>query len=196
MNNKAKIQKRVPKYHVVQQFLNAKNNKKEFARTAAKLKYSITGQVLSDSLDTIFKVSPHYKQLAWGNLFPVDVNELGEGNSFFFKSEDILCDFEWLYLQVSKYKAEISDYVTIRDSIEKSILLGTYNDALDKLEIIHKKYGVSVWYYEMKLLIYSYSDKEDKSLELLTEINLVKKNAKHGFVTFLLSYLYNNTALN
>lgn len=190
MNNKAKIHKRVPKYHVVQQFLSAKNNKKEFARTAAKLKYSITGQVLSDSLDTIFKVSPHYKQLAWGNLFPVDVNELGEGNSFFFKSEDILCDFEWLYLQVSKYKAEISDYVTIRDSIEKSILLGTYNDALDKLEIIHKKYGVSVWYYEMKLLIYSYSDKEDKSLELLTEINLVKKNAKHGFVTFLLSYLY------
>ena len=145
-------QKNVPIFHVVQQFLNAKNNKKEFARTAAKIKYNITGEVLSKSLDEIFKVSPHFKQLVWGNLFPANVSELGEGNSFFFKSENIICDFKWLYLQINKYKSEISEYVKMRDGVEKAILLGYYDEALEKLDVIYKKFGVSIWYYEMKLL--------------------------------------------
>lgn len=101
MTKKVIKQKKVPIFHVVQQFLNAKNNKKDFARTAAKIKYNITGEVLSKSLDEIFKVSPHFKQLVWGNLFPANVSELGEGNSFFFKSENIICDFNWLYLQIN-----------------------------------------------------------------------------------------------
>lgn len=196
MTKKVIKQKKVPIFHVVQQFLNAKNNKKEFARTAAKIKYNITGEVLSKSLDEIFKVSPHFKQLVWGNLFPANVSELGEGNSFFFKSENIICDFNWLYLQINKYKSEISEYVKMRDGVEKAILLGYYDEALEKLDVIYKKFGVSIWYYEMKLLIYNYSDNEEKSLELLTEINLLKKDAKHGFVPFLLSYLYKRCSKN
>lgn len=190
MKHKIAKQKVVPIYHVVQQFLNAKYGKKECARTAAKMKYSVTGGILSESLDYVIKVSPHYKELLWGNLFPLNVSKLGEGNSYFFKSENIIGDFNWLYILVSKYQKVISEYVVMRDYIEKSILLGCYDDAISKLEDIKRKYGVSIWYYETKLLIYSYSGKETKSLELLTEINNVKKDAKEGFVTFLLSYLH------
>ncbi|NLI35243.1 MAG: hypothetical protein GX416_01820 [Bacteroidales bacterium] len=190
MKNKTIKQKGVPIYHVVQQFLNARHDKKECARTAANMKYCISGSVLSQSLDSLFKTSTYYKDILWGNLFPKTVSELGEGNSYFFKSENILGDFSWLYILVSKNHSAISEYVIFRDQIEKDILLGYYDNALLLLDNIKRKFGFSIWYYEMKLLIYSYSGNEKKSLELLTDINKEKENAKHGFVTFLLSYLY------
>ena len=190
MKHKIVKQKDVPVYHVVQQFLNARQDKKECARTAALMKYKVTGPVLSQSLESLFKVSSHYKSLLWGNLFPKDIDELGEGNSYFFRSENILGDFNWLYILVSKHHNVLSEYVSIRDQIEKSVISGYYDEALSILEKAKHRFGVSIWYYETKLLIYSYSGNEQKSLELLTEVNKAKKDAKHGFVTFLLSYLY------
>lgn len=123
-------------------------------------------------------------------MFPLNVEDLGEGNSYFFKSDNIIGDFNWLYILISKHKKQISYYVEIRNDVEKAILLGYYDDALTLLENLRERVGLSVWYYEMKLLIYSYSGNERKSLELLTEINEKKKDSKHGFVTFLLSFLY------
>lgn len=196
MKRKITKQKKVPVYHVVQQFLNAKCDKKACARTAANLKYEITGSILCQSLDTLFKVSPHYEKILWGNLFPLNVENLGEENSYFFKSDNIFGDFNWLYILVSKHKKQISYYVEIRNDVEKAILLGYYDNALALLENLRKRFGVSVWFYEMKLLIYSYSGDERKSLELLTEINEKKKDSKHGFVTFLLSYLYKRCSKN
>lgn len=196
MKHKIARQKEVPVYHVVQQFLNAKCEKKACARAAANLKYDVTGSVLWQSLETLFKVSPHYEKLLWGNLFPLSVEELGEGNSYFFKSSSIIGDFNWLYIQVSNHKKLISYYVEIRNDVEKAILLGNYDKAITLLEELKEKCGVSVWFYEMKLLIYSYSGNERKSLELLTEINEKKKESKHGFVAFLLSYLYKRCSKN
>lgn len=194
MKHRIEKTKKVPTYHVIQEILNARYDKKECARKAALLKYSVASEVISQSLGTLFKITPHYKELLWGNLFPMSINDLGEGNYFFFKSESIIGDFNWLYIQISKYSKEIADYVEYRDNIEKSILIGYYDDAIQMLDEVRKKYGVSIWYYETKLLIYSYSNKEEKSLELLTEINKAKKETKHGFVTFLLSYLYKRSA--
>lgn len=190
MKRKIVKQKEVPVYHVVQQFLNARQDQKECARTAALMKYSVANSVLLQSLESIFKVSSHYKNLLWGNLFPKNIDELGEGNSYFFRSENILGDFNWLYILVSKHNKDLSEYVLLRDQIEKSVVGGYYDDALLLLDKAKRRFGVSIWYYETKLLIYSYSGNEQKSLELLTEINKAKKNAKHGFVAFLLSYLY------
>lgn len=196
MKHKNIKQKEVPIYHVVQQFLNAKCDKKACARTAASLKYDVTGSVLCQSLDNLFKLSPHYEKLLWGNLFPLSVEELGEGNSYFFKSDNIIGDFNWLYIIVSKHKELISYYIEIRNDVEKAILLGHYDIALTLLDNLRNRCGVSVWFYEMKLLIYSYSGNEYKSLELLTEINEKKKDSKHGFVPFLLSYLYKRCSKN
>ena len=67
----------------------------------------------------------------------------------------------------------------------KTVISGYYDEALSILEKAKYRFGVSIWYYETKLLIYSYSGNEQKSLELLTEVNKAKKDAKHGFVTFL-----------
>lgn len=179
-----------PVYHIVQQFLNARFDKKECSRVAANLKYDVTGSVIGQALNDLFRVSPHYKELLWGNQFPRSINDLGEGNSYFFKSNSIFADIDWLYVQISKYHAEISKFVTIRDKVEQSILLGHYDAAHALLKDIHNEFGESIWYYEMKMLVYSYSGNEKLAFEMLSEVNRHKENSKHGFVPFLLSYLF------
>ena len=194
MKHRIEKTKVVPTYHVVQELLNARYDKKECARRAALLKYRVAPEIITQSLNKLFTTAPHYRELLWGNLFPKDINKLGEGNSYFFKSENIIGDFNWLYIQINKYHNEITRYIEYRDKIEKSILMGYYDEALDLLDEVRKHYGVSIWYYETKLLIYSYSNNENKSLELLTDINKAKKDSKYGFVTFLLSYLYKRSS--
>lgn len=180
----------VPVYHIVQQFLNAKYDNKECAKTAARLKYSVTSASLSQALDRLFQYSKYYKEILWGHLFPEDVCKLGESNYHFFQSENILGDLNWLYIQINKNAKKLSLYFELRDDIERDILIGYYDDALDKLEKIRKRLGVSIWYYEMRMLIYSYTNNEKKNLHLLSDINEKKKDSQHGFVSFLLSFLY------
>ncbi len=127
------------------------------------MKYKVTAPVLLQSLESLFKFSSHYKSLLWGNLFPKDIDELGEGNSYFIPSENILGDFNWLYILVSKHHNILSEYVSIRDHIEKSVISGYYDEALSLLEKAKLRFGVSIWYYETKLLIYSYSENEKKA---------------------------------
>mgnify|MGYP001417695265 FL=1 len=190
MKHKVIKQRNAPIYYVIQQILNAKQDKKECARVMSNIKYNIYSPIVSQALDSLFKISTSYSKIMFGNIFPKTVSELGEGNSYFFKSENILSDFDWLYIQISKNSSALSEFVNLRTQIEKDILLGHYDIALMTLDRIKSRLGLSIWYYEMKLLIYSYSNKEKESLELLTSINKEKENSKHGFVTFLLSYLY------
>ena len=188
--------KPVPVHHIIQQVLNAKMKGKEVARVAANLKNSMYGNELSQAFDKLFRASNKYQNLLWGNLFPQTVGELGEGNSYFFRSESVFADINWIYVQVKKYKKDISDFVVCRDKVEKYILLGYYDEAHAALDKLKSKLGMSVWYYEMKLLIYSYAGQEEKAIEMLSDINREKKDAKHGFVPFLLSYLFKRCSLS
>ena len=188
--------KPVPVHHIVQQVLNAKMNEKEVARVAANLKNSMYGSELSQAFGQLYRTSYKYERLLWGNLFPQTVSELGEGNSYFFRSESIFADINWVYVQVNKYKKEISDFVVCRDEVEKYILLGYYNEAHASLDKLKSKIGVSIWYYEMKLLIYSYAGQDEQAIEMLSDINREKKDAKHGFVPFLLSFLFKRCSLS
>jgi len=195
--NKKKYQyKPVPVHHIVQQVLNAKMNTKEVARVAANLKNRMFGSELNQAFDRLYRTSYKYERLLWGCLFPQTVSELGEGNSYFFRSESVFSDINWVYLQVKNYKKEISDFVSCRDEVEKYILLGYYNEAHASLDKLKSKLGVSIWYYEMKLLIYSYARQDKQAIEMLSDINREKKDARHGFVPFLLSYLFKRCSLS
>ena len=188
--------KPLPVHHIVQQVLNAKMNGKEVACVAANLKNSMIGPELNQAFEQLFRTSDKYKRLLWGNLFPHTVGELGEGNSYFFRSQSVFSDINWVYVQVKNYKKEISDFIAYRDEVERFILLGYFDAALASLDKLKSKLGVSVWYYEMKLLIYSYSGHDEKAIEMLSDINREKNDAKHGFVPFLLSYLFKRCSLS
>lgn len=96
--------KPVPVHHIIQQVLNAKMKGKEVARVAANLKNSMYGNELSQAFDKLFRASNKYQNLLWGNLFPQTVGELGEGNSYFFRSESVFADINWIYVQVKNIR--------------------------------------------------------------------------------------------
>lgn len=178
-----------PTYQVVQNLLNAKMNQKNISKVASQLRYSVPNSSLNPALDQIFKTIPACKQLLWGNMFPDTIEKLGECNGYFYASENIFADVDWIYKQVADNCVRLKEFIILRDKIEKDILIGNYDTALNELELVRTTCGLSIWYYEQKMLIYNYSGNERKVLEMLSDVNMKKKDAKYGFVPFLLSLL-------
>lgn len=73
--------------------------------------------------------------------------------------------------------------------VERLILLAEYDDALSLLEDINVEFGVSIWFLEMKILIYMYQGKRSKALELVSDINKLKTDKSSGFVPLILHCL-------
>ena len=182
--------KKIPTYQIKQIFLNTRLVQKDCAKAASKLKNSIDCTILAQSLLNLFKTTPAYIRMVWGNLFPKSIEELGDGNGYFFKPESLINEINWIYIQISKNKHKLKFYVNRRNAIERLILLAQYDEAMALLEESVKELGYSIWYFETKMLIYSYSGKEESIYKMISEINEKKKDTKTGFVPFLLHYLF------
>lgn len=176
-------------HYIVQEILNTRLDKKECSKVVANLKNKFDANTLSASLSDLYSKMPVYEKIIMGNLFPRNIQELGDGNGYFFKPMHLINEISWLYIQIVRYKKELKIYAHSRSKIEHLILLGKYNEAMEILEELTKKIGLSIWYYETKCLIYSRLGKERDIYGLLSEVNEAKKTAKTGFVPFLLHYL-------
>lgn len=182
--------KKIPPYQIKQTLLNTRLVQKECAKVVSKLKNSVDYTILAQSLLDLFKTTPAYIRMVWGNQFPKSIEELGDGNGYFFKPESLINEINWIYIQISKNKHKLQLYVIKRNAIERLILLAKYDEAMTLLEESVKELGYSIWYFETKMLIYSYSGKEESIYRMISEINEKKKNTKTGFVPFLLHYLF------
>lgn len=79
---------------------------------------------------------------------------------------------------------------------EHLFLHGRYSEALNILENVRKELGVSIWYYESKLLLYEYSNRTDDKFLLLSDINEKQGETHAGFVTSILHFISYRTARN
>lgn len=181
--------KDIPRYQVKQNFLSTKFDKKKSAAVSSLMKNSVSPNVLYDALNELFNSIPGYERIIWGNLFPATIEELGKGNEFFTKLHSIWNEISWVLLQIKKYKKKLSEFVQLRNHIENLILLGRYDEALISLDESVNHLGYSIWYFETKMLIYSYQDREDKIIGLISEINERKHEDQAGFVLYLLYFL-------
>lgn len=192
--------KSVPKYHIRQSFLNGKLSPKSIASTMNSFKNKYDYNVLSDNLPELFKIDKRLMRLIWGNMFPDSLEDLGTTNQYYFRALDERAEINWVMVQVAKNKKKICSYIGYRDRIFNYILLGEYDNAENELEECKKELGVSVWYYEMRILIYSFSGKETKIYEILENVNRVSKESnskgKTGYVPFLLHFLYLRSSTN
>ena len=84
----------------------------------------------------------------------------------------------------------------MRDAVERHILLGEYDAANEILDESLRKIGYTVWYYEMKFVIYGYQDNLTAVLTLLSNVNKEKKNDKCGIISELLNSLANRSLRN
>ncbi len=186
--------KHKPLYHYKQEILNTHFNDKEFARLMFSLKNTVDSATVFAIYNDMHSFSTVYDKYFFGNLFPKSIEELGCGNGYFFKPKSISNEISWLFVQISIYREKLQSYTEIRNSVERNILLGYYDEAIELLDKSIELFGYSIWYFESKILIYSLSNKEENIYKLLSEINERKKDAKTGFVTFLLHYLYKRSS--
>ena len=174
-------------YQVIACFLDAKNEKKWLAQLGAQLKNFSDSILIKEALNRTEKSIPRLRRILWGNTLPKTVSELGNGdNYYFFKPESLDAEIRWTILGLQRYSKELHAFVQYRDEVEKEMLLGNYAEASDLLEESVKEIGYSVWYYEMRLTIAGYQDKFSELLNIVTNVNKIKKDEKIGIVQLIM----------
>ena len=159
-----------PIYQIKEDFLK-KLTKYKVSQAVNQLKNEYNYNELLFALPEVMKIGSPFKKLIWGNLFPKSYSELGVGNNYYYRSEGVVNELNWILIQVAKHKHQINEFVLTRDAIFCYLTLGDYERAEYEIRKLEEGLGVSVWSTEMKLLSYSLSGREVQSFELLSIIN-------------------------
>lgn len=193
----SKITNNAKSYHVVSCFLAQKTHKLNIARLACQLKNLGNNALASDAFRDLFYAAPYTERVVWGNSCPKGEAELGNGdNCYFFKPESLEREISWTILGLRRYKKQLEEFVSLRDQVERCIMLGNYHEAKDLLEKSVERFGYSVWYYEMRLTISGYQDRVDECYELLTQVNEAYKKAGHLDIVPILVQNLGNRSLS
>lgn len=177
-------------FQLKQDLLSSLGDRSMFAKKINDIKNSANYQAISVVSRDLCHLSPYYKRLIYGNLFPKSYNELGVCNPYFIRPESIENEIRWVIHQIQKHGNAILHFSKTRESVETKILLGNYDDALIELQQFQNECGVSIWCIEAHLIIYYLQNKTKKVLDFLTDINICQKDNKTGFVPYLSYMLY------
>lgn len=179
-----------PSYQIRQDLLNALKKKNGIAKELFYIKNSPFAEEALSALKPLIKSIPRFDEKIYGHCFPMEEKELGFCPSTFYRPESLINEIKWIAFQILNNKKNIKLFILYRERIEKSILLGEYTDALELLKKSRKQIGYSIWYYEMKLLIYGFMGDNERMLKLVSEVNKIHKEKKRGYVTLLLHFLH------
>lgn len=186
-----------PTYQIKEDFLR-NLSKNTVSQTANQLKNGYDYSELMSALPEIMKIDSRFKKLIWGNLFPKSYAELGVGNNYYFRSEGVINELNWILLQIAKHKTQIETFVLARDSIFRYLVLGDYKRAEYEIRKLEEDIGVSVWSTEMKLMANTLSGNEIRSFDLLTVINQAaeetQERGKTGYVPLLSHFLFKRSS--
>lgn len=175
-------------YQVEDAFLSMKGDKKKWSEVAYTLKYAGNNALINITLDNLFKSNPLLSSVIWGNMLPKRIEDLGTGwNRYFYKPQSVDIEINWVLQCLKKHKGILKLFVSLRDKVEKCILLGDYSQAELLLEKSLDSIGYTVWYYEMRLTIAGLQDDLSKSIGIVSNFNTIHKDLKRGFVPLVLS---------
>lgn len=190
-----KLTSKAKKYHLVSCFLAQKGDKLNTARLACQLKNLGNNTLAKETFDELFRTIPIAERAIWGNSCPKEVAALGNGdNSYYFKPESLENEASWTILGLRRFHNEIREFVSLRDQVERHILLGNFYEAVQLLEQSIKQFGYSVWYYEMRLTISGLQNRVDECYNIYTLVNEEYKKADRlAIVPILLQNLGNRS---
>ncbi len=183
-------------HHIKQLYLNVMGNRRMMEETSSELKKKGDFSAVSAALNSLFQSNSKYEKLVHGYLKPLNVEHLGKCNGYYFEPHSLESEMLWQIMQIKRYKGDIKKFLSIRRKFENLFLLGDFSKALELLENSVKEIGLSVWYYEQKILTYCYLNRTKELLEWLSEINKINENAQTGYVSFLLAYLHKRSLKN
>ena len=84
-------------------------------------------------------------------------------------------------------------FVSLREEVEKNILLGNYSTAEALLDNSLQTIGYTVWYYEMKLTIAGLQDDLTKGINIISGFNSKHQKLKRGIVPIVLSKIFSRS---
>lgn len=176
-------------FQVVEEILKQPFRYRNFIEVFTSYRQRLEGAMLIDVVGRLRKCSPLFGKYMFGNIFPLEVEDLGGFEDFYVRPESIENEIFWISLQVRLYKEKIQFFVQKKQVFEGLFLHGMYDDAMFVLEEIKKEIGVSIWYYESKLLVFEYMGKPEEKYKLISDVN-TRQGATHpGFVTSLLHFV-------
>jgi len=190
-----KLTDKAKSYQLVAGFLAQKTDKENIARLANQLKNDGNHAETNEAFRTLFRTAPFIERVVWGNSRPSAVADLGNGdNSFFFEPKSLEKEISWCLLGLRPHKSLLSSFVTLRDQVERHILLGNYSEAGQLLQGSVKQFGYTLWQYEMRLTMAGCQDRIEDSFSLLTTVNEAYKKAdRMDIVPIILQDLCNRS---
>lgn len=182
--------KRKPDYQLRQELLHSfRKSTKNYSEFANSMKNSSDRGEVSSVLLQLFRSLPAYERLIYGNVFPRTIDQLGLGTTYFYIPESLENELYWLLIPIRHHKAQILEFIELRDAIYDYIMLGQYDVAIEKLNASVKHLGYSMWFFEMKTIIYCQQNKMKEVYSMVSDVNKRKRNDKSGYVSYLLSML-------
>ncbi len=98
------------------------------------------------------------------NFFPVDFEKYGKYVSIFTFTNNLKLELRWVVFCLKYYSKELSEFLLKREEYDTYILLNKYEKALEIVNSIEDKFGISLWSMECKCYLYVKMGKDIKEL--------------------------------
>lgn len=185
------MKKQIPKYQIKQNLLNVIGYSQKCSKVVYALKNNDNFNDVIQITSELTNIIPQFEKRCWGNMVPNNINELGKEKVYFYKPSLLKNEINWTILGIKRNINIIKKFIQYKIVFEHQILLGDYEEALETLNEVEKKIGVSIWLYESKFIVYEMMGAQDKAIFLISHINESKQKNDNGYVTQLLYYLWN-----
>lgn len=94
------------------------------------------------------------------NFFPANREEYGKYTSIFTFTNNLKLEVRWVVFCLKYYSKKLSEFLSAREEYDNYILLNKYEEALEVVNVIEDKFGISLWSMECKCYLYVKMDKD------------------------------------
>ena len=135
MRKKKHIQSNI--FQLKQDLLSSLKDRSSLARKIHAIKNSDDYSNITKVSRDLCKISPSFEHLIYGYLFPASYSQLGVCNPHIIQSESLSNEIRWTIHQIQKHKNAIQTFSMVRATVEKYVLLGSYEEALKEILSFH-----------------------------------------------------------
>lgn len=155
---------------ITQQTYSRKGDKRTAAKMIKNLRQCFNS-VFTEIDDSVFKSdfnelmsSVAANTYINSNFFPISAEEYGKYDSIFSFTNNLKWELRWVVFGLKFYSKELTAFLTAREEYDNYILLNKYEEALEVVNTVEEKFGISLWALECKCYLYV---KMNKSVEEL-----------------------------
>ena len=113
------------------------------------------------------------------NFFPANSEEYGRYTSIFTFTNNLKLEVRWVVFCLKYYSKKLSTFLSEREKYDNYILLNKYEEALEVVNDIEDKFGISLWSIECKCYLY---------VKIGKDLNELFKNIPHSVFGAIMNF--------